>query len=87
MWLLFCLINTKKQTNQKTPFFLHTGPPQNDFATFNGMPNISSMKKMSHRGIKTRQNLFVLEWIMKKLQMGYLLPRGKRRRLKSGTAR
>lgn len=57
------------------------------FATFNGMPNISSMKKMSHRRIKSRQNLFVLEWIMRKLQMGCLLPRGKRREMKSGIGR
>lgn len=57
------------------------------FATFNGMPNISSMKKMSHRRIKSRQNLFVLEWIMRKLQMGCLLPRGKRREMKSGIDR
>lgn len=57
------------------------------FATFNGMPNISSMKKMSHRRIKSRQNLFVLEWIMRKLQMGCLLPRGKRREMKSEIGR
>jgi len=51
------------------------------------MPNTSSMKKMSHHRIKSRENLFVLEWIMRKLQMGCLLPRAKRRELKSGTGR
>lgn len=51
------------------------------------MPNISSMKKTSHCTIKSKQNLFALEWIMRKLQTGCLLPRGKRRELKSGIGR
>jgi len=58
-------------------FFLHAGPPQNDFATFNGTTNVSSTKKMSHHRIKTMQNISVLAWIMRKLPTGCLLPRGK----------